>query len=85
MRNKQKDILYLLHLPPPVHGSSIVGEFAKESPLINNSFHGRYINLLMSRSVNETGKTSFIKLFRFIAIWIELFGKLIHRDRKSVV
>jgi glycosyltransferase involved in cell wall biosynthesis len=79
MRNKQKDILYLLHLPPPVHGSSIVGEFVKESPLINNSFHGRYINLLMSRSVNETGKTSFIKLFRFVAIWIELFGKLIHR------
>ncbi|HHV87124.1 MAG TPA: glycosyltransferase [Petrimonas sp.] len=79
MSTKQKNILYLLHLPPPVHGSSIVGEFVKESLLINNSFHGRYINLLMSRSVNETGKTSLIKLFRFVTIWFELFGKLIYR------
>ena len=79
MSNKQKDILYMLHLPPPVHGSSIVGEFVKESQLINNSFNGRYVNLLMSRSVNETGKTNSSKLFRFITIWIELFGKLLYR------
>ena len=69
----------MLHLPPPVHGSSIVGEIIKNSPLINNSFQGRYINLLISRSVNESGKTNFVKMVRFILIWFQLFGHLIQR------
>ncbi|HHT29556.1 MULTISPECIES: glycosyltransferase [Petrimonas] len=79
MHSKRKDIIYLLHLPPPVHGSSIVGEFIKESLLINNAFHCRYINLLMSRYVNETGKTSLAKMFRLVIIWFDLLGKLLHR------
>lgn len=79
MRNKQKNILYLLHLPPPVHGSSMVGEFVKDSQLINNGFRGRYINLLMSRSVHETGKTNVVKMFRFVLIWFQLFAELIRR------
>ena len=73
----ENNILFLLHLPPPVHGSSIVGQKIKESNLINNSFRTRYVNLLISRSVVETGKTSVSKLFRFIASWFKLLFELI--------
>lgn len=69
----------MLHLPPPVHGSSIVGEQIKDSKLINNEFEGRYINLNMSRKVNEIGKASFKKILRFIFTWIHLIGKLFHK------
>lgn len=69
----------MLHLPPPVHGSSIVGELVKESGIINNSFHGRYINLILSRKVNESGKTNPKKIVRFVIIWLHLLGKLVHR------
>lgn len=74
---KNKKILFLLHLPPPVHGSSIVGQKIKNSELINNSFQASYINLLISRSVDESGKTKISKLIRFLTSWFQLLFKLI--------
>ena len=70
--NKKKKILFILHLPPPVHGSSLVGESIKNSKLINSSFDCRYINLLVSRTVYETGKPSLLKVFRFVGVWFRL-------------
>jgi len=78
-RNKLKNILFILHFPPPVHGSSIVGQFIKNSEIINNSFNCRYINLLVSRTINDTGKNSFVKILRFIGIWIKLLGELLKK------
>lgn len=77
MRNNNK-ILFLLHLPPPVHGSSIVGQKIKDSKLINNSFQTRYINLLISRTVDESGKTKISKLLRFITSWFKLLFVLMN-------
>lgn len=79
MSQTRKNILFMLHLPPPVHGSSIVGELVKESSIINSEFRGRYINLILSRKVNESGKTNPKKIFRFVMIWLHLFAKLVHR------
>jgi len=79
MSKSYKNILFMLHLPPPVHGSSLVGELIKESNLINDSFEGRYINLILSREVHESGKTNVKKLVRFTITWFHLLGKLIHR------
>lgn len=69
----------MLHLPPPVHGSTMVGELIKESFLLNESFHGRYINLILSQKVSESGKANIKKLGRYIIIWFRLLGKLIQR------
>lgn len=74
---KNNNILFLLHLPPAVHGVSIVGELIKKSRIINDSFEARYINLLVSRSINETGKTKFLKLWRFFISWFKLLIELI--------
>lgn len=76
MRDNNK-ILFLLHLPPPVHGSSMVGQNIKESELINNSFKTRYINLLISRTVGESGKTNVSKIIRFFVSWVKLLFELI--------
>jgi len=73
------NILFLLHLPLPVHGSSMVGKSIKESQLINNTFNCRFVNLMLSRKIEDTGKRSFYKIFRFVIVWlkilIELFKK----------
>lgn len=74
-----KKILFILHFPPPVHGSSMVGLSIKNSKLINNSFDCRFINLLVSRTLTETGKTSILKIFRFIGLWFKLFKEIITR------
>ncbi|NDP20095.1 MAG: glycosyltransferase family 4 protein [Paludibacter sp.] len=73
-----KKVLFILHIPPPVHGSSIVGKLIYDSALINNSFDCNYINLLVSRTINETGKSSSLKLFRFLIIWIQILFKVIY-------
>ena len=70
--DKKKNVLFILHLPPPVHGSSLVGATIKDSKLINESFDCRYINLLVSRTVYETGKPSVLKVFRFVGVWVSL-------------
>ena len=74
--SKKEDIYFLLHFPPPVHGSSLVGQYIRESLPINEAFRCRYTNLLASRVVNETGKVSLIKLFNFFRIWMKLIGEL---------
>ena len=57
----QRKILFILHLPPPVHGSSMVGKYIKDSKNINTSFDAQYINLSTSKTVDEIGKNPFIK------------------------
>lgn len=76
---KHKNILFILHIPPPVHGSSIVGLSIKNSELINNEFECRYINLLVSRSINETGKTGILKIIRFVGVWFQLLFEIIRK------
>lgn len=69
-------VLFLLHLPPPVHGSSMVGQFIKESNLINTHLEGTYINLLASKNVGNTGKISLAKIWGFVITWFQLLKVL---------
>lgn len=70
-------IIFLLHLPPPVHGSSVVGLSIKESKIINRKFKGFYINLLASHHIEESGIINFNKLLGFIITWIKVLYSII--------
>ena len=74
--SKQK-ILFILHLPPPVHGSSLVGEFINKSNLINTTFNCRCINLGTSKSIDEIGKNGFQKWVIYVLIILKTIKKLI--------
>jgi glycosyltransferase involved in cell wall biosynthesis len=77
MRNK---ILFILPLPPPIHGASIVGMNIKESLFINKNFNCRYINLNLSKEIDDIGKSSFSKFYRYICILFNLlFNLLLYR------
>lgn len=58
----KKKILFILHLPPPIHGAAVMGLSIYESSLINETFDCKYINLSASENVNEIGKVSFSKI-----------------------
>lgn len=79
MNDNKKNILFLLHLPPPVHGSTIVGKQIKNSKIINYKFKARYVNLILSKKVSESGKINLFKVIRFFKIWFQLFGILLFR------
>ena len=64
-----KNILFLLHLPPPVHGASVVGQNIFKSKLINNTFNSTYINMSASSHVEEVGRLNFKKIIFLFSNW----------------
>lgn len=67
-------ILFIIHFPPPIHGSAIVGNMIKESRLINNSFNCKYINLSTSSKVEEIGTKSIQKIINYILTLCNVFS-----------
>ena len=72
---KQK-ILFIMHMPPPVHGAAMVGQYIHDSKLINEKFEGHYINLTTAKNLQDIGKVGFRKFVDFVM--------LLRRIRKSL-
>ena len=58
-------ILFILHLPPPVHGAAMVGKYIHDSKPVNESFDCHYINLTTARDLADIGKVGLRKLKQF--------------------
>lgn len=61
-------ILFILHLPPPVHGAAMMGKYIHDSELVNVEFDSHYINLAIASSLEDIGKVSIKKLWHFIRL-----------------
>ena len=68
MLQKNNKILFILHCPPPVHGSAVIGLQIKDSAAINAAFDCRFINLSTSKSIGDIGKNGFSKILRYFSI-----------------
>lgn len=55
-------VLFIMHMPPPVHGAAMMGQYIHDSKVINDAFDCRYINPSASHVVAEVGKVSIQKL-----------------------
>lgn len=64
-KKTKPSVLFIMHLPPPVHGAAIVGESIRESKLINSQFDCHYINLSMAASISDVGHFRIGKLLTF--------------------
>lgn len=62
------NILLILHYPPPIHGAAIIGQYIRESQLINGSFNNRYLKLGTADSLEEIGRKSIAKFFRYLLL-----------------
>ena len=73
-------ILFIVPLPPPVHGSAMVSQQIKDSKLIGDTFCCDWVNLSTSRSMGEIGQRKLIKVWRFLsALFITFWKLLTHR------
>lgn len=68
-------ILFILHMPPPVHGAAMIGKYIHDSELINSEFDCQYINLATANGLEDIGKFKFNKVFSF---W-KLLRKIRHQ------
>lgn len=64
----KRRILFILHLPPPVHGAAMVGKYIQDSKIINNTFDCRYVNLSIAASLEDIEQVGIKKLFNFIKL-----------------
>lgn len=74
---KQKKILYLVQLPPPVHGVSMTNRFVFESDEINRNFRKELVRLRFSENIESLRVFSPGKVFRAIGILARLIIKLL--------
>lgn len=64
MKNNPK-ILFILHLPPPVHGAAMMGKNIHDSQIINDAFECSYFNLTLAKNLQDIGKGGIRKLWNF--------------------
>lgn len=69
-------VLFVMHMPPPVHGASMVGKSIRDSQWINKLFDCNYINLATASSISDIGKFSWKKIKDYL--------KLLWKVHKSV-
>lgn len=66
----RKRILFIMQLPPPVHGSSMASDLIRRDGEINEEFECRYVNLSASRRADEVSSYSPMrivsKMYRFV-------------------
>ena len=56
-------VLFIMHMPPPVHGAAVMGQYIHDSRLINEAFDCYYINPSISKTVGSVGKFDFSKVW----------------------
>ena len=83
IKNKPK-VLFIMHMPPPVHGASMMGQYIHDSKLISESFECRYINETLSNSIDEIGKSGLHKLARLYKHVLNIY-KTIKQYRPNLI
>src|SRR5688572_14702365 len=71
-----KKILFLLKVPPPVHGSTLMNQKVMESTLLRQSFDCIYFPLSISKNVSDIGRFSFTKFFKTLGSCVSLFKSM---------
>lgn len=72
-------ILFIMHMPPPMHGAAQVGQYIHDSKLISETFECRFFNPSASLNVKQVGHlslkkimflfTSILKIAKIVVLW----------------
>lgn len=57
----KKKILFIMHMPPPVHGAAMMGKWIHDSEYINKEFDCLFINPTLSDNIKSVGKDGWRK------------------------
>lgn len=80
----KSNILFIMHMPPPIHGAAVVGKYIHDSELINKTFDCHYINLATAKNLKDIGKFGFYKVWDFFTKLIKI-RKTLHKLRPKLV
>ena len=66
--NNNPKVLFIMHMPPPVHGAAMMGKYIHDSKIVNNAFECRYINPTTAANLEDIGKIGVRKLRDFYSL-----------------
>lgn len=64
-----KKILFLVQLPPPIHGASAVNKSIQQSELLNTKYSNYFLNISPAKDLADIGKSSLAKIFKIVGIF----------------
>ena len=83
MSNKSK-VLFIMHMPPPVHGAAMVGKYIHDSKIVNDSFDCRFENMMLAKNLEDIGKGGAKKIFNLLS-QLKRFKKAIKEFQPNLV
>lgn len=69
-------ILFIVQLPPPIHGASIMNSLVVNSEIVKQKFSIEVINLQFAYSIANITKFSIKKVFKSVSIGFEIYKKI---------
>jgi len=79
-----KKILFLIQLPPPVHGVSQINEQVYNSEIFDQTFQKSLVQLRFSDDLKELRKFSIKKIIRFCKILVQLIYNIL-KDKPDFI
>jgi hypothetical protein len=70
-------ILFLVQLPPPLHGASLMNSFVINSKVIKSNYNIDVINLKFARSVKDISKFSFRKILKGLFYGFKIIKRIL--------
>lgn len=67
MPNSKPKVLFIMHMPPPVHGAAMVGKYIHDSKIVNESFDCRFENMMLAKNLEDVGKGGIKKIFNLLS------------------
>lgn len=64
MEEAKKKVLFIMHMPPPVHGAAMMGLYIHDSELVKSNFECKYINPTTAKNLEDIQKFSISKIKR---------------------
>ncbi|MEI2710160.1 MAG: glycosyltransferase family 4 protein [Chitinophagaceae bacterium] len=83
MQNKPK-ILFLVQLPPPIHGAAIINKYLQDSTAISNYFDTKFLNIATANEIKDIGSFSIKKIIKTVLLYFRVL-KLILQENFEVV
>src|SRR5688572_13817213 len=73
----QGKILFVMQLPPPIHGVSVMNMIIRKSAVINGAFRCDYINLATAKNIDDLQKPGWRKYLLTLGILGNAFYRMV--------
>lgn len=77
-------VLFIMHMPPPVHGAAMMGKYIHDSKIVNKAFKCYYLNPTTARNLQDVNKFRLGKVFDILNL-IKCIKVKVHEIQPDLV